>query len=138
MDAMGRSTLDVVSSTVRVVRVTGRWDRAGASRTADLVSAQCALARTSWSALSDLVVDLSGVSEFGGDALTALVRADAECDRSGVDLHLAGAADRLLRMPVRLRGMVTRFRGFPTVEVALAAISRRAGGPVRPRRPVTG
>ncbi len=112
--------VDVMSPRVRVIRVAGRLDRVSAARVVGLVAAQCSLAATC--TLSDVVLDLSGVTEFRTDAVEVLRSADAGCERAGVVLHLAGCTDRLFLLPLALRGLLAQFRAFPTVEVALAVI----------------
>jgi len=95
--------------TITVVRVAGDLCRAYAPRLARLVDA--CLDRCIGAGRTHLVVDLACVRHFG--------HADA-----GVVLHLTGVADRAELVPSWVPELVARFDSFPTLEEAVAALSR--------------
>jgi len=108
--------------TITVVRVAGDLCRAYAPRLARLVDA--CLDRCIGAGRTHLVVDLACVRPFGHGGLHVLRHAQVAGADAGVVLHLTGVADRAELVPSWVPELVARFDSFPTLEEAVAALSR--------------
>lgn len=108
---------------VRVVRVAGRLDVAGAARIVRLVESQISLAAADKLAVRQVVLDLADVTDFAPGSLESLHCVHHGCRQANVELHLAGCADRLLLLPLRVRQALTEFHCFPTLNVAVEALA---------------
>lgn len=104
---------------VRLVRVTGRLDRAGVAALGRLVDAQRACGRAS----GHVVVDVGGVTEFDGAAIESLGAVVARSRGGGARVHLAGCGGRAELLPLPARQVLMRCSAFPSAEVAVRALA---------------
>ncbi|WP_224391058.1 sodium-independent anion transporter [Pseudonocardia sp. ICBG1293] len=118
---------------VRLIRVSGRLDRAGVEALARILDAQARCGRIP----GHVVVDLAGVNAFDGPATENLGSVVARSRADGVRLHLAGCGGRAELLPLRAREVLQRCSAFPSAEVAvrtLTAARPGAGTVPGPRR----
>ncbi|SFM71202.1 hypothetical protein SAMN05216207_100279 [Pseudonocardia ammonioxydans] len=130
-------TVEVPDEGIRLVRVAGRLDRAGADGVLRLVSAQLELAAARRRAVRELVVDIGSVSCFEPGGLERLGRAVELAAGHAVGLSVSGCGGRVHLLPLGCRRTLSRFRTYPTADVALAALAgdRPAGGEGPPAVP---
>lgn len=107
---------------LRVIRVSGRFDIAGAARVVRLVDSQISLIIANRLAVSHIVVDLGEVTTVVPEAAEPLNRAHHLCSAAGVAIHLTGCARHLLLLPLTARQSLATFSSFPTLDVALATV----------------
>lgn len=113
---------DPAARGVRVLHVRGELDRSAGARLLRLADAQLALVRAGTRDVAHLVVDLSGATGAGPGGTAALRHLRFACDRLGIGVHLAGA-DTVAPHSVPLGGQLAGFDRYPTVAVALDALS---------------
>ena len=116
-------TVEVPDDGVRLVRVAGRLDRAGADGVLRLVSAQLELVAVRRRAVRELVIDIESVSCFEPGGLERLGRAVELAGRHGVGLSVSGCGGRVHLLPLGCRRTLSRFRTYPTADVALATLA---------------
>ena len=110
---------------VHVLHVDGPLDRAAGARLLRLADARLALVRAGTRQVRDLVVDVSEVTGAGAGGVAALRHLRFACGRLGIGVHLAGA-ESLGRRGVQPAARLAGFGRYPTVAVALDALSRPA------------
>ena len=108
---------------VRLIRVAGALDRTAAAALLRLVDAQLELVVSGRCRVTDLLVDLEGVGTYESGGLTTLRHAANDTAVRGVRLHLTGCSARFHLLPLSARQVLRVFRTFPTVEIALAALT---------------
>lgn len=109
---------------VRLIRIAGDLDRAAAARLLRLVDAQLDLVAARHRSVSHVLVDLECVRSFEPGGLDAVREARRTGAARGVRLHLVGCAGRSPLLPLRVCQVLAEFSTFPTVEIALAELSR--------------
>lgn len=114
---------------VRLIRVVGALDRAAVASLLRLVDAQLALISARRCRVTDLFVDLEGVSSFEPGGLEVLRQARHSTGTRGIGLHLTGCSARFHLLPLRARQLLAAFNTFPTIEVGLTAM---ADAPLEP------
>lgn len=126
--------VEAVEATVRVIRFHGPLNRSGAARLLRLVEAQLDVVAARRPRLTDVIVDLGGVSSFEPGGLPVLRHARDSARARGVGFHLTGLASRFYLMPLQARQVAGEFSMFPNIELAVAVLSpgpdaaRRYGG----------
>ena len=109
---------------VRLIRIAGDLDRSAAARLLRLVDAQLDLVAARHRSVSHVLVDLECVRSFEPGGLDAVREARRTSAARGVRLHLVGCAGRSPLLPLRVCQVLAEFSTFPTVEIALAELSR--------------
>ena len=119
-------TVETPSERVRLIRVAGGLDQATAAALLRMIDAQLESIAARRRSVTDLLVDLEGVSNFEPAAVKAMRHARRSTAARGVRLHLTGCTSRFFLLPLSVRRLLAEFRAYPTVEVALAALARPA------------
>lgn len=121
----GPEDRDPTDSGVHVLHVRGPLDRAAGARLLRLVDARLALVRAGTRTVRHVVVDVADVTGTDAGGVASLRHLRFACDRLGIGVHLAGAGS-LGWDSVRLGGQLAAFDRFPTVAVALDALTGSA------------
>lgn len=115
--------VETVDEAVRVIRFHGPLNRSGAARLLRLVDAQLDVDAAGRGRLTDVIVDLGGVSSFEPGGPQVLRHARTSARARGVGFHLTGLASRFYLMPLHARQVAGEFSMFPNLELALAVLS---------------
>ncbi|WP_130291446.1 STAS domain-containing protein [Pseudonocardia sediminis] len=119
-----RTALSVRSpdDSLRLIRVTGRLDVGGAATVLRMVSAQLELVAAGHRSVTDLVLDLTGVTGFETAGVTSLRHARFAAGQRGVTVHLCGFDARRHLLPAAAYRVLLDFRSFPSAEVAIETL----------------
>ncbi len=130
--------VEAPDDSIRLIRVIGRLDVAGAAAVLRTVGAQLELVATHHRVASDLLLDLAGVSGYDMAGLKSLRHARFAAGRRGIAVHLCGFDAGQHPLPATARRVLTEFRRFPTAGLALDALlgARAAEVPAPARPPV--
>lgn len=125
MDADDRfqMAVEAPADRVRLIRVVGALDRAAAAGLLRLLDAQLELIAARHCRVTDMLVDLEGVSSYEPGGLETVRHARHATAARDVRVHLTGCSGRFHQLPLRARRLLAEFSTFPTVEVALATLA---------------
>ncbi|MET0187641.1 MAG: STAS domain-containing protein [Pseudonocardia sediminis] len=107
---------------LRLIRITGRLDVAGAATVLRMVSAQLELVAARHRSVTDLVLDLTGVTGFEAAGVKSLRHARFAAGQRGVTVHLCGFDARRHLLPAAAYRVLLDFRSFPSAEVAVETL----------------
>ncbi len=121
----GPAAIDTPVPGVRVLHAADPLDRESSARLLRLVDTQLMLARSGHLRLRAVIVDLSAVHRAEREGPAALTHARYACGRMGVAFALAGMPGALYATPVAVRTRLRGFTAFPTVGLAVDALTDR-------------
>ena len=132
LDQLGPSTTSD-GPVLATVSLAGDLNDAAAARLLRWCEARLHLHDTGQAPIGHLLVDLGRVRHATMSAATILDHARTEAERRRVGIHLVGAGPLLAAAPPQVRQRLGRWRTFPSLDVARAALV--PGGAPRPVDP---
>jgi STAS domain-containing protein len=133
LDQLGPATTSD-GPVVATVTLTGELDDAAAARLLRWCEARLHLHDIGQLPVGHLLVDLGRARHAGLAAVAILDHARTEAERRRVGIHLVGAGPLMAAAPPQVRQRLGRWRTFPSLDVARAALVP-PGGAHRPVDP---
>jgi hypothetical protein len=109
---------------VATVSLTGELDDAAAGRLLRWCEARLHLHDSGQVPVAHLLIDLGRARQAGLAAVAILDHARTEAERRRVGIHLVGAGPLIAAAPAPVRQRLGRWRTFPSLDVARAALGR--------------
>jgi ABC-type transporter Mla MlaB component len=135
LDQLGPTTTPS-SPVLATVSMNGELDDAAAARLLRWCEARLHLHDGGHARIDHLLIDLGHVRQVRLSALAILDHARTEAERRRVGIHLVGVGPLMAGSPAQVRHRLGRWRSFPTLDVARAALEPNGDGGVPTPRPV--
>ena len=135
LDHLGHATAPS-SPVLATVSMDGELDDAAAARLLRWCEARLHLHDGGQAVIDHLLIDLGHVRQVRLSALTILDHARTEAERRHVGIHLIGVGPIMAGSQAQVRHRLGRWRSFPTLDVARAALEPIGEGRRPTPRPV--